>query len=65
MAEIPLKTVVHITKDNIYIYILYIYIFFFFSQDKIKRSRVMLSSIGGKIHNNVNIGNNKETLKTL
>ena len=55
MAEIPLKAVLHITKDNIYIYI---YIYFrkitgdaFFNR--------------GKIHNNVNIGYNKLTLKTL
>ena len=59
MAEIPLKAVLHITKDNIYIYI-YIYIYFFFR--KITGDAFFNR---GKIHNNVNIGYNKLTLKTL
>ena len=57
MTEIPLKTVVHITKDNIHIYI------FFARQNKENTGDAFFNR--GKIHNNVNIGYNKLTLKTL
>ena len=57
VTEIPLKTVVHITKDNIHIY------FFFARQNKGNTGDVFFNR--GKIHNNVNIGYNKLTLKTL